>query len=140
MKKAGVNVADNILQMDIEGSEYSVILDTPIETLKKFRIILIEFHDFDLLFSKFGFDIIESCFNKLLREFKVVHIHPNNCCGSFVQNGISLPRVLEFSFINKNRLSKIDYSNATDFPHNLDVKNVKELEEITLPNIFFKNE
>ena len=34
-----------ILQMDIEGDEYDVIHSIDINTLKKFRIILIEFHN-----------------------------------------------------------------------------------------------
>jgi FkbM family methyltransferase len=33
-----------LLQMDIEGAEYQVILDTPSETLRRFRILVIEFH------------------------------------------------------------------------------------------------
>jgi hypothetical protein len=50
-----------ILQMDIEGGENNVLIDTTIETLKKFRIILIEFHNFNSLLNCKSFDLISSC-------------------------------------------------------------------------------
>ena len=40
---------DMILQMDIEGAEYPVLLNTPMETFKQFRILVIEFHNLDHL-------------------------------------------------------------------------------------------
>ena len=67
---------DFILQMDIEGAEYAVIYDTPLEVLRKFRILAIEFHHLDLLVSEGGFDLIRFAFAKLLESFSVVHIHP----------------------------------------------------------------
>ena len=54
-----------LLQMDIEGGEIDVILNSSIETLKKFKIILIEFHDFDFLKTMFGIRILSNVFNKL---------------------------------------------------------------------------
>ena len=35
-----------ILQMDIEGAEYQVLLDLEENLLKKFRIMIVEFHSF----------------------------------------------------------------------------------------------
>jgi len=43
---------DFILQMDIEDSEYDVLLSTPREVLQKFRIMTIEFHRFRKLFAR----------------------------------------------------------------------------------------
>ena len=40
--------------MDIEGSEIDVILNSSTETLKKFKVLLIEFHDFDYLKTLFS--------------------------------------------------------------------------------------
>ena len=42
---------DLIMQMDIEGDEYKVFLDIPKTELKKFRIIVIEFHFLTRLFD-----------------------------------------------------------------------------------------
>ena len=89
---------DSVLQMDIEGSEYNVILDTDNQILSNFRIIIIEFHDLDMLFNQIGFKTINSVFEKLLINFRVVHIHPNNCCSSYEYDGIEIPRVMELKF------------------------------------------
>ena len=47
--------SDLLLQMDIEGAEYEVIIDTPREVFKKFRIMAIEFHFLDIIFNKNAF-------------------------------------------------------------------------------------
>ena len=70
-----------ILQMDIEGFEYDVLIETPRSILKKFRIILIEFHNFNQIFIQYGLKMIKYIFDKLNTDFYIVHIHPNKCCG-----------------------------------------------------------
>ncbi len=120
-----------IMQMDIEGCEYEVILSTPDELLMQFRIIIIEFHFLDKVFDRFAFRTISSCFNKLLQYFHVVHIHPNNCCGSVRRGGVVVPRVIEFTFLNKNRVNS---SNAqVVFPHKLDADNATNMPPLPLP-------
>lgn len=125
---------DSILQMDIEGSEYNVILDTNNQTLSKFRIIIIEFHDLDMLFNQIGFRTISSVLEKLLINFRVVHIHPNNCCSSYEYNGIEIPRVMEITFLNKNRIDS--FESVTEFPHKLDIDNTDN-NSIILPRNWY---
>ena len=72
-----------IMQMDIEGDEYKVLLDMPIKLLKQFRIIVIEFHFLTRLFNLYSNQFIYSSFKKLLEHFKVVHIHPNKSIYNF---------------------------------------------------------
>lgn len=55
---------DLMLQMDIEGSEYEVLLDLDDDLLRRFRIMVIEFHDLDELFNKFSFKLINLVFKK----------------------------------------------------------------------------
>jgi hypothetical protein len=129
-----------ILQMDIEGAEYSVILDTPIEILKKFRIIIIEFHDLDLSFNTQFFEIYSSVINKILKQFSVVHLHPNNCCGTFKHKNIEIPKVLEITFINNDRLSKPKYQKVIDRRHLLDIDNNSKLPTLEIPKSWYKNE
>ncbi len=43
--------ADLLLQMDIEESEYEVLLATPTALLNRFQIIVAEFHHLDQLFN-----------------------------------------------------------------------------------------
>jgi len=44
------------------GGEYEVIHDVSVETLKKFRLILIEFHGLDYLVDEKGFELIRLTF------------------------------------------------------------------------------
>jgi hypothetical protein len=50
--------SDFILQMDIEGAEYGVLFDTSPGTLRKFRMLVIEFHRLDALCDKMGYELI----------------------------------------------------------------------------------
>jgi hypothetical protein len=125
------NLSDAILQMDIEGSEYAVIYQTPIEILKKFRIIVIEFHGLDNIFNQGGFDLIYLTFQKILTEFEIVHIHANNVWPSLKYGIYEVPPLIEFTFLRKDRINfKEPY---LTFPHMLDVKNFKSNPDIILP-------
>jgi hypothetical protein len=113
---------DLILQMDIEQAEYPVILSTPDHLLDQFRILAIEFHSLHKLFDPFAFEVISACFQKLLEHFYVVHIHPNNFEGSVSVGDIEVPKNMEFTFLNKKRVSRTKPQRV--FPHSLDVPNV----------------
>lgn len=122
---------DLILQMDIEGAEYEVLLETSSDVLKRFRIIVIELHDLDSLFDKMGFELLNQIFSKLLRDFEIVHIHPNNCRRSTRCYDYEIPPAMEFTFVRKDRVTH--KSHALQFPHPLDAKNMEQYEDITLP-------
>lgn len=123
---------DFILQMDIEGAEYDVIYDINSETLRKFRILVIEFHRLDSIFDKTGFKLINLTFNKLLKDFEIVHIHPNNCRAPVVYKGFEVPPLMEFTFLRKDRV--VSKGNASrNFPHPLDKPCVKSLPDYSLP-------
>jgi hypothetical protein len=126
---------DLILQMDIEGDEYQVIINTPEELLSQFRIMVIEFHHLQKLFDPFVFGLFSSCFEKLLRLFSVVHIHPNNCCGSVRRTDIEIPRLMEFTFLNKKRVSSIEALRI--LPNKLDSKNVPQRKKLLLPKCWY---
>ena len=131
LKKCNLNSSDElILKMDIESAEYEVLLDASLDTLKKFRIMVIEFHYFskslnpELLLSNFM-----KIFNKLNLIFDVVHFHPNNCEEVFRINKSHMPRVVEMTFHRKDR-AKIPLVHAK-LPHRLDRANVPNRPEIT---------
>lgn len=121
---------DLLLQMDIEGAEYEVLNDISNATFKKFRIIVVEFHNIHLLPHKDFYKKANSAFKKILKNHLCVHIHPNNSCNSRMIRGIEIPEAAEFTFIRKDRVKII--GNATDFPHHQDRDNV-ELPTVTLP-------
>jgi hypothetical protein len=122
---------DLILQMDIEGAEYRVIAATTVETLSRFRVIVVEFHDLSNLFTKFGFREINNAFRKLLVTHRVVHIHPNNIGGPTVGSHISVPSLMEFTFYRKDRPTA--EKTERSYPHPLDVRNVESRPDIVLP-------
>ena len=123
-----------ILQMDIEGSEYEVILTTTDELLDQFRILVIEFHFLDRLFDRFAFQLFSSCFGKILELFHVAHIHPNNCAGSVVKGDIEIPRAMEFTFLNKRRVRSTKALSV--FPHRLDTPNAQQ-RDLVLPRCWY---
>ena len=112
---------DLFLQMDIEGAEYEVILNTPSSLLNQFRIAVIEFHSLSRLFDPFTFRLFSACFEKLLEHFYVAHLHPNNFCGSTKIGEIEIPEIMEFTFLNKRRVSRT--APRPSLPHELDADN-----------------
>ena len=127
--------SDLILQMDIECAEYSVISDTSTETLDKFRILVIEFHNLDYLFNRMGFELINLTFTKILKNFEVVHIHPNNYFRPIECDGIVVPPIMEFTFLRKDRITQ--KSRDLSFPHKLDRANVAEHADFALPRCWY---
>lgn len=124
-----------ILQMDIEGFEYEVLSDTPREILNRFRIIVVEFHNLNKLFENFSNQVIKQVFNKLLKDFHVVHIHPNNCCRVHEYNKIKIPELLEFTFLRKDRVSSFNL--VKNLPNKLDRKNVLNHKDILMDKIWY---
>lgn len=128
---------DLLLQMDIEGSEYEVILNTPDDLLNQFRIVVLEVHHLEKLFDSFVFRLFDACFEKLRKYFYVAHLHPNNCCGSVRKGSLEIPRVLEITFYNKKRV--LHHENATRFPHVLDRDNVPAKKPLHLPDCWYSD-
>ncbi len=125
---------DLLLQMDIEGAEYEVILSASNALLKRFRILVIEFHQLDNLFSKPCFGLMARAFEKILQTHSCVHIHPNNCCGLFGLGDVRVPRVAEFTFLRKDRDPMRAFASL---PHPLDSDNTAN-PSIELPKSWFE--
>ena len=125
---------DLLLQMDIEGAEYEVLLSTPDELLDQFRILVIEFHEMYRLIDPFAFSFYSTCFQKLLHRFHVVHIHPNNSYPSLAKGPFEIPRLMEFTFLNKKRAAAV--GPRVSFPHRLDRQNVPG-EALALPKCWY---
>ena len=126
---------DLLLQMDIEGFEYETLMAASAELMSQFRIMLIEVHFLEQLLSRPWFDLVSRFFRKLLATHSVVHIHPNNCCGSVKTMGLELPRIMEFTFYRNDRITKREY--ATQFPHPLDAENTAKA-PLVLPRCWYR--
>lgn len=127
---------DLLLQMDIEGGEYDVILSTPLEILEKFRIIIIEFHYLESLITVAGGKLISLAFTKLLEKFEIVHIHPNNCRNPIYYKNYIIPPIMEFTFLRKDRVkfSKEEFI----VPNSLDRACDPSRKDFSLPNCWYK--
>lgn len=130
-KKSTSSESNLILQMDIEGAEFAIFLDTPRATLQKFRIMVVEFHMMEMLFNIELFHFVKQVFDKILMDFAVVHIHPNNNEPILSLGKFEVPPVIEFTFYRKDLVEQVD--NKLTFPHPLDSPNVKEKPDIFLP-------
>lgn len=114
---------DLLLQMDIEGAEYEILLGTSSEDLERFRIILIEFHYLSNMKNRMFFDYIgKTVFQKLSQTHTLVHAHPNNCAPSWSHQGIQYPEVMEYTYLRKDRIATT--SPYSVFRHVLDAPNV----------------
>ena len=102
--RTGAGKGDLLLQMDVEGAEYAILHEVSEETLAKFRIMIIEFHYVDRIFDRNEFAQIKQVFDKLLKQFYIVHVHPNNSGYISARNGIDVPTVMEFTFFRRDRV------------------------------------
>jgi hypothetical protein len=96
------------LKMDIETYEYRWLLSLTEEQLNKFKQIVIEFH---FPFSEPGFKHLDtplpvetkmSVFAKLAQTHTLIHLHANNCCGTTVYSGITVPNVFECTYVRND--------------------------------------
>ena len=123
---------DLLLQMDIEGAEWPVLLNIGDGALARFRIVVLELHDMERLLDRHAFEIIRATMDRLLERFYVVHIHPNNFGGRVHAREIEIPRSLEVTLLRRDRASVT--TPVTQFPHPLDQANTEDRPDIVLPS------
>lgn len=121
VKMKSQSSGDLILQMDIEGAEFLTLLAVSTELLAKFRIVVVELHFLEALKNRWAFSqIYLPFFERLLKIFDVVHLHPNNCCGTWNYGDFEFPRIIELTLHRKDRskylLPKIISRNVLDQP------------------------
>jgi hypothetical protein len=73
------------------------LLDVSDEVLWSFRIMMIELHSLDRIFSRFALKMIVATFQKLLGNHHIVHLRPNNFICATVGGDIAIQIVMEFT-------------------------------------------
>ena len=126
----------NILQLDIEGGEYDFLLNINPSDLRKFRIMVIEFHSLQILMYKNSFSFVKNIFKKILNDFYIIHIHPNNIYKPYFYKNYQIPSFLEITFIRKDRVSELYKTDS--FPHPLDQPGSIHDKDYILPDCFWK--
>lgn len=113
---------DLVLQMDIEGAEYDVLATSPRDVLRRFRVLLVEFHRTHRALVPSGHRRLMGALESLVADFVPVHLHMNNArpfvrCGAY-----DMPRAFEMTFLRRDRAGRMRPSRAV--PHPLDTPNV----------------
>lgn len=123
-----------LLQMDIEGAEYEVVLGTSQQCLKRFRIMVIEFHRLEQWWNRPYFEIISKAFGKILDSHACVHSHPNVRGGLVTRYGVTMPRHVELTFMRRDRLQANGY--VEKLPRSLDSVEF-EGKRVVMPEIWY---
>lgn len=115
-----------ILKFDTEGAEWPSLLDTPVELLRHFRIIVCELHALNNLANADFLAQVKQVLMKLTRHHTTVHLHANNCCGLSLIEGIAVPTVIELTLLRNDRSQftpshepipgPLDFPSMTDRP------------------------
>lgn len=125
-----------ILKLDVEGSEYEILSSLDERILQELKIIIIEFHGLEMIGDENTNKILISILRKISKYFYVVHIHPNNCCGTHYISKFKVPSVLEVTYINKKNADRKD--GLCTIPNQLDSKNVQKKDDIILSEYWIK--
>lgn len=129
---------DCLLQMDIEGAEFDVLEQTPLDVLRRMRIIVLEVHHLNILAQDGGLRRIRQIFEKVCAEFLPVHLHANNCAAPVSFRGHEIPPLFELTLLRKDRLLSDHMPAAVTLPHPLDAPNVPEQPDIVMPGEWWR--
>jgi len=118
---AAADEKDFILKMDIEGDEWDILRVIDPDTLGRFRQIICEFHELHRL--RYPAERLRALqvFRKLSRSHCVVHVHGNNHRPIEVVGDISIPDVLEITWVRRKDYKLLPA--RTVFPTELDRPN-----------------
>ena len=130
MARKGPPSGDLLLQMDIEGAEWTVLDSLDRATLQRFRIVVLELHDVHHVFLERGLDQVERALGKLFEDFEMVHLHANNNALPVRRLGYAVPPVLEMTLLRKDRVRQP--RPIAPLPHPLDVRNNAFVPELVL--------
>ena len=135
-KEVSVDSRELLLQMDIETHEWLSLLNTSIDTLSRFRIMVIEFHSLPLVRLPYVHERVYSpVIVKLLKQFDIVHVHPNNSVGVFTHGRNLYPDTLEVTFHRKDRRRSLIKLNSTK--HAMDSPCDPTIQELNLDSMLF---
>lgn len=90
-----------VLKMDVEGAEWSAILETPSEILGQFSQIVVEFHTLDRIEHLPFCDMVLNCMRHLNKTHQSVHLHANNYGKCVMMGGVLVPEALEVTFVRR---------------------------------------
>jgi hypothetical protein len=121
-----------LLKIDVEAAEWDIFAEEPVENMRKFREIVVEYH---WISKTENHDLYAKAVKKIEDAgFAVAHLHGNNFGGGLQEFGeYEIPNVLEVTYIQKPTQGC-----AADLPYHLDLDepnnaNSPELDDAVLP-------
>lgn len=125
---------DLILKIDIDGCEWDVFALMPDEVLARFRQICMEIHNpLARPSQRERRERNLSVLRKLHRKFAPVHLHANNAGPVRKLLGLSVPKLLEITWLRRDGQ---EFTDSTEpFPGELDVPNVPSWPDINISGI-----
>jgi len=129
---------DLVLQMDIEGAEFDVLIESSVELLSKFRMMVIEFHEMERIFERHSLPLVKALFRKIHSQFAIVHVHANNFYGLAECKGVEVPPLFEVSYLRRDRLEHVATDAAVSLPHPQDCANVPGNADVVMPDIWWR--
>ena len=127
---------DLLLQMDIEGAEEETLNAAREETLKRFRIVVLEVHDVHRLTRTAKYRSFRRMIEQLNKYFILAHVHPNNYSPPTKVARWCIPPLLELTYIRRDRVEEAYPTHS--FPHPLDEANVQSKVDYPLPRYWDK--
>lgn len=122
-----------VLQMDIEGGEYEVLDSVTEKDLSPFALVLVEFHQLQMLdFDERWNQKMSISISKLKKDFLIIHTHPNNAGGFFLRRFKKLPKVVETTWVRKSLVGEVH--GQAKLPHPLDRRNDTLIEDLSYPH------
>eukprot|EP00421_Protoceratium_reticulatum_P068735 CAMPEP_0168425900 /NCGR_PEP_ID=MMETSP0228-20121227/35558_1 /TAXON_ID=133427 /ORGANISM="Protoceratium reticulatum, Strain CCCM 535 (=CCMP 1889)" /LENGTH=364 /DNA_ID=CAMNT_0008439899 /DNA_START=23 /DNA_END=1115 /DNA_ORIENTATION=+ len=107
-----------LLKMDIEGSEWTVLVDVPTQTLRKFGQLVIEFHG---IHDETRHASYLTVMRHILEAgFKVAHLHGNNQDGMYEVGSFRIPAVVEVTLVLEGGRDAACMHHIEDFPGEAD--------------------
>lgn len=121
-----------LLKIDVEAAEWKIFSQEPVENLRKFREIVVEYH---WLSKEYEHPLYLEAVKKIEQAgFAVSHLHGNNYGGGLQYFGeYRIPNVLEVTYIPKPAqgcANNIPYHVSQDMPNNA---GAPELDDAWLP-------
>jgi hypothetical protein len=139
---------DLILKMDIEGSEWDALEGIQYKDLDRFRQIVVEFHWLERILIDENFTQVVSVLERLNESHFILNSHPNNHGDVYHIESISLPSVIEVSYLRRRDYRFVSYCPASqEIIENLNSPCNSDFPDIYLPgvkipsklNLFTKN-
>ncbi len=125
-----------VLQMDNYGAQYEARGATPESVLGRFGVIAIEAHHLGGLCYRGMLPIIETAFNRLLKNHFVAHLHVNNSGRVVPYASMEIPDTLELTLLYRD-LYPASEAGGFRSPHPLDAPSAPMLSEKPVPRCWW---